>query len=353
MLTLSAVEHLVRKRLPRYVARDPRAVARRSWEIAPGSSSTPARALFLPNQLERVTGWTFSNGHPGRAMESQDLVSHAPTRGFLIENAWLIDGMIYKGDAASFLTARSSRLPRLRVDREIARGAVYCTSGGNRYFGQWLMDDCPTYPLAVAEGLPITTNQPVNPHTRGYEERLDMAPTRLDVALLRELILFDDVGQNPDKHRRCLAMADKVRGGARHDAHPGVFILRGSLGQRRLLQNELEVAHHLRDRRGLRVLDPEQCDVATIIATCAGARMVVGVEGSGLMHGIMHLPAGGGLLVLQPPNRFVPLYKDLTDRDGQHFGFVVGTPDGPDLRDFRVDIDEVERTLDLFPLLPR
>ena len=70
-----------------------------------------------------------------------------------------------------------------------------------------------------------------------------------------------------------------------------------------------------------------------------------GVEGSGLIHGILTLEEGGGLLVLQPPTRFSAIYKDLTDRDRQQFGFVVGHPRGGD---FWVDPDEVERTLDLY-----
>ena len=63
------------------------------------------------------------------------------------------------------------------------------------------------------------------------------------------------------------------------------------------------------------------------------------------MHGILSLEAGAGLLVLQPPDRFSAIYKDLTDRDQQQFGFVVGLGRGTD---FWVDPDEVERTLDLF-----
>ncbi len=63
------------------------------------------------------------------------------------------------------------------------------------------------------------------------------------------------------------------------------------------------------------------------------------------MHGILPLSPGGGLLVLQPPNRFSAIFKDLTDRDGQRFGFVVGLPKE---EDFWIDPDEVERTLDLF-----
>ncbi|MNG24774.1 hypothetical protein D3C84_1095360 [compost metagenome] len=86
--------------------------------------------------------------------------------------------------------------------------------------------------------------------------------------------------------------------------------------------------------------------MATIVAACAGARTVIGIEGSQLIHGVNVLAPGGSLLILQPPDRFVCFFKYLTDRDQQNFGFVVGTPDG---EGFRIDPDEVERTLDLFP----
>ena len=87
----------------------------------------------------------------------------------------------------------------------------------------------------------------------------------------------------------------------------------------------MELAEHLRDRRGFRIIDPAKSDVATIVAACAGARVVVGIEGSHLIHGVNLLPLGGSLLVLQPPNRLLCFFKYLTDRDHQNFGFVVGT----------------------------
>lgn len=76
--------------------------------------------------------------------------------------------------------------------------------------------------------------------------------------------------------------------------------------------------------------------------------MVVGIEGSALIHGLMTLGEGGSVVTLQPPHRFVSVYKNLTDRDGQHFGFVVGEPVGAD-GDFTVRAEELERTLDLLP----
>lgn len=334
-------------RLARRRVRSLEEVAQASWEISPAHLRTSPGALFLPDQLQRISGFSeFGSretdlpklqGGPGGA--------HGATRAFRLRDALLIDGALYKGDACRHLHPRLNRVPRLRIEREIDRGAVYCTFGGNRFFGQWLMDDCVTYPLASAEGVPVTTAQPVNAHTMGYEAWLGMNPVRSAGVFFRELVVFDDVGQNPSKHDRFRALGDKLLGRVGAKPHPGVFIVRGQTGMRRVLANEMAIAERLRDRRGFTIVDPTKADVPTIVKACAGSRIVTGVEGSGLMHGILPLSPGGGVLVLQPPTRFSAIYKDLTDRDGQRFGFVVGLPRGDD---FWIDPDEVERTLDLF-----
>jgi hypothetical protein len=346
MWSLLPLAHILRKRLGRMSPDALESAATRSWEIAPAERSITKPAYFLAGQLERVTGWEFASEHPRREMEGGLERVHVPTRGFLLKDAWLIDGVLYKGTACSHLRPRSSLLPFARVQDEIGSAAVFGTAAGNRYFGQWLMDDCVTYPLACAEGAPVTTDGALPVHTPGYERWLGMTPTRVRAALLRNAVIFDDVGQNRSKHARFRAMGDKLLSRVPARSHPGVFIVRGCTGQRRMLANEAEIGEYLRVRRGFRVLDPAKADVPTIVDTCAGARVVVGVEGSGLMHGIIVLPRGGAVLTLQPPNRFVGVYKHLTDRDDQHFGFVVGKPDG---EDFRIDPIELERTLDLFP----
>jgi hypothetical protein len=365
MWSLLPVAQALRHRVARKPPRSLYEVADREWQIAPSEPFVTPPAYYLPNQLERITGWTFASAPPRRIAEGGIDLVHGQTRAFLLKDAYLIDGVLYKGNACAHLHPRASRFLQLAVEREVERGAVYCTFPGNRYFGQWLMDDCVAYPLATAEGIPVSTDQPIpvhtpgsEGHTTGYEQRLGMKPARLHSAFFRELVIFDDVGQNSSKRERFRALGQKLlasqnqsvnRAAARSagaKSHPGVFIIRGKTGERRILKNELELAEQLRASRGFRVVDIRTADVATLIDACAGARIVVGVEGSQLIHGIVLLPPGGAVLTLQPPKRFCPILKDLTDRDGQHFGFIVGTPDGDDLY---VDRDEVERTLDLFP----
>jgi hypothetical protein len=352
-ISLAAYTFMARKRLARKTQIDLKNIATKSWDIAPGETSISPPAYFLPNQLERVTGWEarfFPYVHPARTMQGRQTVEEGPTRGHLIKDVWLIDGALYKHNASHWLSLKPNKFPRIVVENEIDRGAAYCTQNGNTWFGTWLMEDCVTYALACDEGIPVTTAPsakfPLFTQAPAYEDWLGMQPLRLRGAFFRELVLFDDLSNNRSRHLRYQAMGEKLLSHVRYSSHPGVFILRGGDGDLRLLRNELELAEHLRKTRGFRALDPLKTDVPTIVATCAGARVVIGVEGSQLVHGVNVLPSGGSLLTLQPPNRFVSYYKFLTDRDYQHFGFVVGTPEG---NGFKISLEEVERTLDLFP----
>lgn len=345
MWTLQAPIHAFRRHLLRGVPRNLKSVAVRRWEIARAETSERPRAHFLPNQLDRVSGWAFSDEHPGAVVSGGAVVSHAATSAWLVDNVWLIDGAIYKGDACLHLAKRVRHLPAIKVEREIHQGAMYCTPGGNQYFGQWLLDDCATYPLAAAEGEPVTTAHAMTRHTAQYEAWFEMTPSRVRAAYIRKAILFDDVGQNSHKRRRVRSLCSKLIARVAPEPHAGIFLLRGSTGQRRVLRNELEIAELLQRRRGFRILDSSRVDLPTIVTACAGARIIAGVEGSQLMHGMMVLGSRGGLFTIQPPNRFVTLLKDVADRDGQQFGFVVGIPEEGD---FRADPDEVMRTLDLF-----
>ncbi|MBK6917230.1 MAG: glycosyltransferase family 61 protein [Deltaproteobacteria bacterium] len=319
--------------------------ATRQWQLAPGRRQVVPKAFFLDGQLERVRRWVFADEHPGREMHGGHEVRHGPTRAMLLEQVWLVDGVLYHGRACEHLQPRAHRLPRLRVDRELGHGALACSQHGNQYFGSWLMDDVPRYFLAEGHGEAIVTAAARSEHQRDYAARLELRATPIAAARIRQLVVFDDRGQNHDKAARAALVRERLAG-ADAARHPGVFLLRGEAGMRRVLRGERALAEQLARTRGLTILDPMRTDVATIIARCAGAALVVGVEGSGLIHGAQLLRPGASLLVLQPPDRFCAVFKHLADRDGLHFAFVVGRAEG---EDFAVDADEVERTLDLLP----
>ena len=333
-------------------------LAAATWEISPPTTSTTRAAYCLPGQLKRVTGMAYTN-NPERDMAGGLERVQASTRGFLLKDVWLLDGSLYKhvgrpGIVRLDLHSRSrlpwmaKYLPRLRAEIEIDRGAIYSSYDGNEFFGLWLTDDCTTYELARNEGVPVSACRPVTSHMPVYEKWLGMQPLRSDASFLKELVLFDDNWENnAGKRVRLLAAQEKLLSRVTPTPHPGVFLLRRNSGVARVLHNEMELALHLQDRRGFRIVDVTRDDVPTIVSKCAGARVVVGVEGSQLMHAVMVLRPGGAVLTLQPPNRFSGVIKRTTDMAGQDYGFVVGVPRESG---YWVDPSEVERTLDLFPL---
>jgi hypothetical protein len=321
-------------------------VASKVWEIAPAEEGRVPAAFALPAQFDRVTGWTFSSDDPRREMVGGHGGQHGATRAFLLKDAILFDGRLFKGRYCHHLHPRSTNAIVANISTEIDRGAIYSTFTGNKYFGMWLADDCLTYPLAQQEGVPVTTAQKPWPHVVQYEALLDMKPQPHKAAYIRQAVLFDDRGHNKNKLMRARAIRQALLSKVTYATHPCVFIIRGLSGERRALVNEQELADRMQKTRGFQIVDPTKLSASEIISRCAGAQTLMGVEGSGLFHGLAVLREGGRVLTLQPPNRFVTMIKHLTDRNEQHFGYVVGLPRGAD---FWIDPDEVERTLDLFP----
>jgi hypothetical protein len=328
-------------------------LAVRAWQIAPGNSTVTSKAYFLDGQLERVTGMVYTD-NPRRDMIGGIEFQHAPTRALLLRDVFLLDGSLYKHNCRLDLYSRQRMskgkyyFPTTGVRMEIDRASIYSSYDGNEYFGLWLTDDCTTYPLAQAEGVPVTSNQPASAHTLQYEGLLGMTPVRADAAYLKEAVFFDDNwNNNTSKRDRFAAVKQKLQAAFAGAAHPGVFILRRDSGKSRIMLNELEMAEHLRKSRGFRVVDVTTHSVPQILAACAGAQVVAGIEGSQLMHGLMVLPRGASMLTMQPPQRFSPTFKVTTDMMDQNYSFVVGRPAQ---EGFTVDPDEVERTLDLLPL---
>lgn len=127
-----------------------------------------------------------------------------------------------------------------------------------------------------------------------------------------------------------------------------MFLFRGTTGAARTLANEEEVAEALRPL-GIIPVHPERMSLADLSRALWGARLVVGVEGSQMFHGLYTAAEGAAFLALMPPARFGNILKNYTDCLGMNYGFVVGEPQGTT---FSVRLDEVFRVIDLLGAAP-
>lgn len=319
--------------------------ARDRWQLAPGRQRHVPPAVHLPGQLERIRGTEFAAPEVVlKALRGGYDSLDPPTTAFRVENVDLVDGVLYARGRQRHLRARRSRAPVYRIPREVISATMYESWLGNRWFGNWLSDDCLTYLLVDPGSTAVTSMVQPTGHMPRYESLLGMTPLRKENVHFRELILFDDMPNNDGKTQRAAEMRRRLLAGRSCRPLPGVFILRGSSGDARVMQNEREIAEQMARTYGFHLLDPMAASVDEIADLCGAAAIVAGVEGSHLVHGLATMPPGAALLVFQPPDRTVAALKTLTDRQDQRYALVVGEGS---TAGFTVGWDDVRRTLDL------
>ena len=119
-------------------------------------------------------------------------------------------------------------------------------------------------------------------------------------------------------------MRDRIKAHfPRRDSDTYVYLKRGQTGVVRTIRNEDEIIDTL-VKRGFQVVDITSDSLDSIIQTLLNAKIVVSLEGSHLAHWIYTAPDNGGLLVLQPPDRFIALQRAYAECLGIRYAFVVG-----------------------------
>jgi hypothetical protein len=324
-------------------ARDFFSGANEKWTIWPAEEISFPKAIMPASHKDRIAATEFGNFNEvlsSLTEPSQGTVG--ATTGYRFKNVDYVDGVLYHNGCQLHLRPRHSRLPFYRRPKKEISGALYESWVGNRWFGCWLMDDCLTYQLAVHAGKPLTTNA-TRWHMDRYEELQSMKPERISDTHFSELILFDDQHNNSNRMERAAAQRAQLANGRDVSPTEGVFLLRGDTGDRRRLTNEIELAELLAKKYGIRPLALKECSTDQLLDACAGAKLVIGVEGSHLVHGLAVMPAGGAIITIQPPNRVTTALKLMSDRLGIRFCALIGEGS---TEHFYVNPDEVEAMLD-------
>jgi hypothetical protein len=345
VIDLSINIHMLRRRFLRIFRHQTyKDVCEREWVISPASTSIAPPAIYLAGETEKITGLEPNTNNINEQFRiNGGQREHAATIARSLRDAYLFGDHVYKKTAKIQIGINPEKLfyqHGLKVRDTASLASSWIDS---KYFGHWMTDGIPLLMAGREIAPPIRNSGPLTAHQEQYLSMLEMSYESFIGGKIRELIILEDFGQNKYKRARYEKIRECFYRHGNQSSHPGAIILRGMSGVNRALINERQIADYLLSI-GFKVIDPQRQSANEIIQATSGARIVVGVEGSHLAHGLFSMHPRGTLLVLQPPNRFNNVHKDYADCMDLEYAFVVGDAcDGG----FRIPVDHIRRILDL------
>jgi hypothetical protein len=315
----------------------------RSWVLAPAEEGTGPPAIFDSEDLQRVTG---SPSATTTALELSRLTSntfhHRATTAFLLKDVDVVDGYLYAARWKTRVLPVKAPVLAEKPQMRVPQGTIVCTFNGNLYFGHWLTDDLPLHMAGERTGNPFVLERKPFIHEGEYRQLLGIPSHALTRAHFDELTVIEDFSQNTYKQKRYEELRGRVAGQVRDKGARRIFISREAALGDRALANAPELETYLQ-AQGFLVLRPEELTPMQIAAQTMGAQLVIGVEGSQLMHALLTMATGGVMCCIQPPSRFVNVIRDYTASLGMNYATIVGhAVDGG----FSVRMDELKRLLD-------
>jgi hypothetical protein len=313
--------------------------------LNPGETISGSPCIALPEQYERVTACAFGIDPAQEIAQLKGAPRRiGPTIQYVLDNVVVNDGIIYGRGRHKFVNNNVVFQSDQTTCVEYGQAALRSSFVGCHYFGHWLRDDCATHLLASDFGTAVSMPTPLWPDRAGYLEQFGQQCLELRRAHIDRLVLFDDINQNAHKARRFRELRERLANsqGLRKTGHI-VYLMRGSGGKQRLLLNEGEIIEAL-TRRGVTVVRAETLNVSQLVSELLGARIIISVEGSQLSHALFTLLDGGGILAIQPPDRFFTSHLDWARALNMQYSVVVG-----EKRDqgFFLPVNDLLKTIDL------
>ncbi len=325
-------------------------VSDKHWILCPSESSTSPPAIYLDRDLQKVTAVHEDTSYDYEMGQIQGVrKQHAATIAYRIRETQILDGYLYKGAMKHMLVNTKESLFGPRVTDYLPKAALACTVYGNRFFGHWMTDDL-TLTLAaqqLAEAIAVTRKPYV--HEPEYRRLFGIQARTFTRVQCDELIMINDFGQNRFKRERYEFLRSRLKVLEPLRKSYGIMLRRGTLGVQRMLTNEADLEQFLKTQ-GFTIIDPERLSAEEIVRQVLGAKVVVGIEGSHMLHGVFSMADRGTLCILQPPYRFNNVLKDYTDCLDMRYAFVVGkhVPKG-----FMIELEDLARLLNQIETLSR
>lgn len=298
----------------------------------------------LPGQLDRVHAVAFGgvvSEEIGQFLGDEREIN--ATLRFEVSRALVNRGVIYSNGRRKVISNLNKKNEFTGVNCTTDIASIRTSFLGSYYFGHWLRDDCATA-MIEDEGMKIFTPSPEWPDKKIYRNLLKQDIPTAALLFSKRVIFYDDVSQNEHKIERIRKIRASVQTQLSEVSTPDiVYVKRGNGGESRRLVNESEIIRAL-TLKGVLCVSAEDLN-HPVINGIFGCRLFISVEGSQISHAVYGVRDGGGVIVLQPPDRFFNSHLDWAVPLGIQYGAVVGLPDEDG---FRIPIDEVFRTIDLF-----
>ncbi len=324
--------------------KDLRDLSSRQWTLSPAQELTAPPAIWLPDDLDRVTAvMEDTNMAQEMARIHGGPTRHAATTAYEIKKCSILDGSIFKGPCRLPLTKQKPRLIMEDATETIPAASLASTYYGSFYFGHWMTDDLTLQLAAESNGNAVSITRKQYGHEPGYCELLGFERRFVTNVRFDSLTVFEDIGQNASKRDRYLELRGRLERAVKPAGNARVYIRRGTQGAARNLRNAEEIENWLA-AQGFVFVEPENATPAQIVQALSGAQLVLGLEGSHMVHCLFTMATAGTLCLLQPPYRFNNVLKNYTDCLGMRYSFVTGTEaEGG----FIVSLDHLQRLLDL------
>jgi len=290
------------------------------------------QGISLEDEIRRVSG--------GK-------VIHRPTIAYQINQAKLLSGILYKNNFKLKLTSsKESKLNFYGRKSNYKEGFLVSSWSSNQYFGHWIKDECPKILAANEMGIQaVRAGSKFYSHQKGYENVFQVGSLPVDRAIFERLIVLSCENLNQYRQNKFVELRELVANKSRLlKGHKYVYLKRGDSGVAgRGLVNESQLIEKLIEY-GFTVIEPENLTVDEILQQCVNAKIIMGVEGSAMIHAFLALNDLGVMLCLVPEFRFNNPYASYCASIGLKYGFIVGkTHSGG----FEIDLGDVVDTLDL------
>jgi Glycosyltransferase 61 len=320
-------------------------VASEIEELCPQEISSQRQSYYLPDDLTKITG-TFHGIQKEHILAEIDIatsvaVTHAAALAFHLKDATIFDGSIYAGNHKIFVTNQRSAGSH---SSHFEKAAVVSTEYGSKYFGHWLSDDCLQHQLAANLALePLALASANYPHKRYYEKYFGQSWSPQGRSRVDHLVVFQDFSQGSLKRARYQVLRTELAKRLTSVNDEGmIYLRRGKIGSPRYIQNESEIEESL-SKLGFIIVDSGDPNPEKTLRLMMGAKLLVSMEGSHLMPSIFTMRQNGGIIILQPPDRFNCVFRGIADAIGIRFGFVIGTKDKDGAR---FDISDIMKVIE-------